>query len=523
MNISVKALTAPSEHTLEGWLNEPRKAMCGNKFTPSEPMWRPDATSTSVNWQAVLGCVEDDWQPWLHAALALRMAEIAQNSMRPLTDALIKAVKKKLNILDTRSLVNLREELRPNDLWALTSFLRSWGTYDLEKKPRKELVQAYENLPKKKRSTNDVILSLDPEQGPLTPTEADALFHWCHQKFSVGELATERFLYLLLALRYGTRSKQQRMWVFDDFFEQAGKFKIRIFYAKQNGGHWRDKSKLFDLDPIHYNLIKSYRNVTLAQLKKTYPDSADWDKAIGNVPLFRRVAINSGGQQFPVLVPSDSHHVLENRAEAYFHVSAGTLKNWLVKIQGTQGFPISHRTHKPIKITSAHRFRHTYGTDLSNEGYSEFAIAEALLHSDPRSSKKYRDVSADLLRLCDEKMQDHLAVAIGAFSGRIVTSREVAENGHNADRQIQDLAVCGSSQMCHLDAPYSCYACPKFQPVLDADHSKALKRLEARRAKTMEVDTTVGLTWDRAILACRKVILDCEEMKASKLSSEGDS
>ena len=215
--------------------------------------------------------------------------------------------------------------------------------------------------------------------------------------------------------------------------------------------------------------------------------------------------------------------MLEKGPEAYFHITSTSIQNWLRGIQQRDDFPVSQRTGKPIKISNGHRFRHTFGTDLSNEGYTEWAIAKGLLHTDVRSAAKYRAVSAELLALCDEKMTNHLAVAVNAFTGRIVTSREDAENGDNADRQIQDLAVCGASQMCHLDAPYSCYACSKFQPLLDADHSKALKRLEARRAETMEVDTTVGLTWDRAILACRKVILDCEKMKAAKPSLEGDS
>ena len=80
------------------------------------------------------------------------------------------------------------------------------------------------------------------------------------------------------------------MWVFDDFFKDHGKPKIRIFFAKQKGGHWREKSEVFDLNPTHYTLIQTYRATTLARLKETYPNSADWDKAIGNVPLFRRVS-----------------------------------------------------------------------------------------------------------------------------------------------------------------------------------------------------------------------------------------
>ena len=524
MNMSVKALTAPVEHTLDDWLNEPRTALCGNTFTPSDPMWRPDPTSESVNWEAALGCVDEDMQPWLHAALALQMGRLAQRSMANFAYSLRRFANEKIDILDADNIFKLRELQSYAGFSDLVAFIRFWANQDVEKKPSEELVKAYADTPRKKRVRNDVILSLDPNKGPLTKTESIALFQWCHEKFKAGELKPEHFLYLLLALSHGARGVQQRMWVFDDFFEDHGKPKVRIFYAKQKGGHWREDSEVFDLRSDHYKLIQTYRATTLARLKETYPDSANWDKAIGNVPLFRKVSEHENGNHRnpPVLVPSDEHHLLEKGTEAYFHIGSSSIKRWLDRIQETDGFPVSHRTKKPIKITNAHRFRHTFGTDLSNEGYAEWAIAKALLHTDARSSAKYREVSAELLKLCDEKMTNHLAVAVNAFTGRIVTSRDEAENGDNADRQIEDLAVCGSNQICHLDAPYSCYACPKFQPLLDADHSAALEHLEANRAETMEADKTVGLTWDRAILACRKVILDCEKMKASKPSLESN-
>ena len=128
---------------------------------------------------------------------------------------------------------------------------------------------------------------------------------------------------------------------------------------------------------------------------------------------------------------------------------------------------------------------------------------------------KYRAVSAELLALHDLKMTDHLALVVNAFTGIIVTDRTSAKNGELADRLIEDLAVCGADAACHLDAPFTCYACGKFQALLDADHSSVLERLERRREQTIATDKTTGVLWDRAILACRKVILDCEAKRRS--------
>lgn len=522
--MSVEALTTPKQHTLDAWLDEKRDAMCGEKFIPTEPMWRPDPTKDSVNWQAALYSVEDYMKPWLHVALALYMAEWNQSTVSKVASIISRVTKAEIDILNEEHLVRIRERLSTKEFANLVSFIKYWGNSGLEQKPSPELLNSYTTVPRKKQVNNDVVLNLDPERGPLTAAEANALFHWIHEQFKSGNLAPERFLYLLLMMTYGARSVQQLMWVFDDFFEEGGQYKIRIFWAKQKGGYWREEAQVFDLREDHYQLIQSYRTQTLEKLKATYPVSANWDKAIGNVPLFRRVSENvnknRNTRNHPVLVPSENHRSLEQGPCPEFHASSGSIRDWLRKIQNYESFPISHRTLQAIKITNAHRFRHTFGTDLSNQGYTVFEISAALLHKHPMSSQKYRQVSAELLKLVDEKMTDHLAVAVNAFTGRIVTSRDEAINGDQADRQIKNVAVCGSIAICHLDAPYTCYACPKFQPLLDGAHSKALTRLEKRREQAMKFDKTTGGLWDRAILACRKVILDCKKIKESNPNTE---
>jgi hypothetical protein len=143
------------------------------------------------------------------------------------------------------------------------------------------------------------------------------------------------------------------------------------------------------------------------------------------------------------------------------------------------------------------------------------------MHANTHTVRKYRAVSPELMKLIDEKMSDHLALVVNAFTGTIVANRASAKNGDQVDRQIEDLAVCGADTVCHLDAPFTCYGCSKFQPLFDADHSAALERLERRRSQTIETDKTTGVIWDRAILACRKVILDCISLRESGKAGGG--
>jgi len=273
---------------------------------------------------------------------------------------------------------------------------------------------------------------------------------------------------------------------------------------------------MFSLDKDIYNTVQAYKTIVHARLWQEYPYRANWDKAINNVPLFKRKS-EKGRDSFrpPVLIDLPEQKKLEDAPQWEFHIGNAAAKSWLERIERQAGFPISHRTHQPLKITRGHRFRHTLGTDLSNAGLDEWSLAHALMHKSTRTVRKYRQVSPELMNLIDAKMSDHLAIVVGAFTGTIVTDRASAKNGEREDRLIEDLAVCGADATCHLDAPFTCYGCVKFQPLLQADHNAVLDRLERRRAQIISTDKTTGVLWDRAILACRKVILDCQALRQS--------
>lgn len=515
MNIAVSALEAPTKDSLEELLNTPRFAKCGEFFTPSEPRWWPDrSASCSVNWQAAIACVPFDWQPWLHVALAFRMVEVTQGTMVQVNSILSRARQVGLDPLNEHHLIDLRERFSMAEFSTLAGFMKFWQECEsLELRPSQVLIDGYDTLPRKKQPQNDVILRLDPEQGPFTQAEQDALHQWAHEQFCHGNLDPERYLYLRLLMIYGQRGTQLRMMVFDDFIKTERGHQVQIFWAKQQGDDagWRAKPQPFNLDEDLYNFVQAYRSIIRARLEQEYPGRADWDKAIGHMPLFRRKLGQGGGRYklFPVLVDLPDQNTLEQAPQAKFHASDKAIRSWMREMETMPDFPISSRTHQPLKISKGHRFRHTLGTDLSNAGHDEWTIASAMMHANTHSARKYRAVSPELMRLIDEKMSDHLALVVRAFTGTIVPDRASAKNGGRVDRQIEDLAVCGADTACHLDAPFTCYGCSKFQPIFDADHNAALERLERRRSQTIATDKTTGVLWDRAILACRKVILDC--------------
>ena len=529
MRLEIEALKAPTQDTLDEWLNTPRPARSGEYFTPSKPMWKSDQSCHAVNWQTTIVCVPPDWQRWLHAALAYRMAEVAQRTVANVASVLSLSAQAGLDPLNEHHLIDLRERFNKNEFSALVAFMGFWQTCEsLEQRPSRALIDTYDNLPKKKRSKNDPILSLDPDKGPFTRTEQDALHQWLHEQFCHKNLGPERYLYVRLLMIYGQRGTQIRMMVFDDFIQCEQDYKIRIHWAKQrhdDAAGFRAQSETFNLDEDLYKTVQAYRVIVLARLKQEYPGRADWDKAIQHVPLFRRKLIKphdfSNEAPIPVLIDDPEYQSLEAAPQARFHANR-SIKDWLECMERMPGFPISPRTHLPLKVSRTHRFRYTLGTDLSNAGLDEWSMASALMHKNTLTVRKYRQVSAELMALVDEKMSDHLALVVNAFTGAIVKGRAFAKNGDRVDRQIEDLAVCGADALCHLDTPFSCYACSKFQPLLDADHSAALERMVRRREQTIATDQTTGVLWDRAILACRKVILDCKVLRECSKSNGGE-
>nr|WP_262924197.1 site-specific integrase [Stutzerimonas nitrititolerans] len=514
---------------MDAWLNTPRLAKCGEVFTPTNPMWKPDkSTKESVNWEAAIACVSPAWQPWLHAALAYRMADMAPGTVANAASGLSRAAQAGLDPLNEDHLIALRERFNIVEFSVIAAFMAFWHNCEsLERRPSQLLIDAYQALPRHKRPRNDVILSLDPEQGPFTQVEQDTLYQWIHEQFCHGHLDCEWYLYLRMLMIYGQRGTQVRMMIFGDFTRSDKGCKVRFHWAKQKDDEagWRAKSETFGLDEDLYNTVQAYKAMVLAQLWQTYPDGADWNAAIENVPLFRRKLDHDEAGPLermnpPFFLDSPLQKGLEDAPQPIFHASAGSIRSWLLSIEQMEGFPISPRTHLPLKVTRGHRFRHTLGTDLSNAGLDEWTMARALMHKNTQTVRRYRAVSPELLALIDAKMSDHLALVVRAFTGIIVTDRTSAKNGDRADRQIEDVAVCGATTACHLDAPDTCYACGKFQPLLHANHRAVLERLERRRAQTIAKDKITGVLWDRAILACRMVILDCEAMLRSGRKGE---
>ncbi|WP_201556194.1 site-specific integrase [Psychrobacter immobilis] len=185
---------------------------------------------------------------------------------------------------------------------------------------------------------------------------------------------------------------------------------------------------------------------------------------------------------------------------------------------------ISPLTELPLEV-STRRFRYTLATGLASEGVNTEALAKILDHSDTQSVLVYYDTKGSIVTHLDKALSSQFAQYVSLFSGQIIDSENSAINGNRHDKHLSfvdenlpnqktDIGICGESSICHLDPPFSCYLCPKFQPYRSANHEYVLENLLKGREKRLKIyeSSRLGIQLDDVILAVSNVIHLCKEI-----------
>ncbi|HEX6880246.1 MAG TPA: tyrosine-type recombinase/integrase, partial [Terriglobales bacterium] len=135
--------------------------------------------------------------------------------------------------------------------------------------------------------------------------------------------------------------------------------------------------------------------------------------------------------------------------------------------------PIKDLTKVPIAFTA---LRHTIGTQLAQMGCSAHTIQAVLKHASDATCRAYVDIAFE--GLIDElseglkpSFEKHFPV-INTFvsvSDPIALDRRIESEDVETGR-FENTGMCGRHVACSY-APITCYACPRFIPCHDADHS----------------------------------------------------
>ncbi|EGR7966465.1 site-specific integrase [Vibrio aestuarianus subsp. francensis] len=360
------------------------------------------------------------------------------------------------------------------------------------------------------------VLSLDPETGPFSDQEFEAIGLNAAHRFAEGKLTTEEYSCLSLFKASGRRSEQIASIKCKDFsysslYTGSPTYVVTIPRAKVRGGKFRSILKPFGLVNSNGQVIEQHIKTQVNKVECELGRKLTHEEK-GELPLF------CDSQAITEMQSLHPNNLLDYLKSELPHTKARTLTD---KLNGTVkklGI-ISERTGFPLKSTG-YRFRYTLGTRAAREGAGIITIATLLDHSDTQNAQAYIKNVPEFAVEISKIMNQPLARYASAFAGKLVKDEDEA-NVENAGaaripcREMDcDVGSCGTSSFCQDYAPIACYLCPKFRPWAHAPHYLVLQWLLEERERLKDDtngDMQIVSINDRAILAVCQVIKLCQE------------
>ncbi|EOX4469671.1 TPA: site-specific integrase [Vibrio parahaemolyticus] len=360
------------------------------------------------------------------------------------------------------------------------------------------------------------VLTLDPETGPFSDLEFQAIGLHAAHRYAEGALRTDEYACLSMFKASGRRPVQIASIKCKDFsystnYTGSPTYVVLIPRAKVRGGKFRSILK-------PYALVNSVAQVVELHIKE---QTAKVEAALGRkmtleekgeLPLFIDVGTTVEIQSIP---PDSLMAYLKSELP---HIKTSNLTSKLNSAVKKLNV-ISERTGEPLKSTS-YRFRYTLGTRAAREGAGILTIANLLDQSDTQNVKVYVANAPEHAVHISKIMNQPLARYASAFAGKLVEDEAEANTENAGAARIPcrekdcEVGSCGSSSFCQDYAPIACYLCPKFRPWAHAPHHLILEWLVEERDR-LKVDANGDMQIvainDNAILAVCQVIQLCRE------------
>jgi integrase len=419
------------------------------------------------------------------------------------------------NKILNNSLISYRSSLEKEQehyLGALRGFIYKW--YQLGYPGvSKENVDVLKGWVLKGNEKGKAVALLDPEKGPLTDIEMEALLSGLLSKYMSGEISLEQYTLTAIFAHSGRRSSQITSLKIKDIIRKKNndiyEYTINFPRGKQRTIKWREEFNSYPITEDLWLLIDLHTKDVLKRIQRI-TDLKFGPNIIDNIPLFPNY------DNFTKKMKLDTLH--DQLKFDYLHMPRNICNTVFKKVISTLGIN-SERTGSLLKLTGK-RFRYTLGTNLAREGKGEYLIAEALDHSDTQNVGVYVGNIPEIVDHIDKAVAFRLAPLAQAFQGLLVDSEKDATRGNDMNSRIGNgkvnVGTCGSYGFCIALPPIACYTCKHFQPWLDAPHESILEDLLEKRKEILSVtkDIKMASINDRLILAVSDVILRCERRKA---------
>lgn len=356
----------------------------------------------------------------------------------------------------------------------------------------------------------EAVRMLDPTSGPLNhslevPLLINALRDDCSDDY---EHVRQRAA-LALSLAYGRNPANLTYLREEDFFDLTPDSNERCYILKMP----RIKKRL--LNPRD-DFLEEYVDPFYA---KFIIDLIEKNKSIEAIVLFENRVVQSPN---PLFMKPEGNKVaslcgdLQNVYNCTSSDITGLMKAFMKRKK-----IISPVTGDLMYITSR-RLRYTLATGLAAEGISKKELARILDHSDTQHVNVYFELRDRIVAHLDKAAAKKLSNYYSYFRGNLIADDKKAVNSSRDNKHVfyiddenptvvEDLGVCGKSGLCHLDPPFSCYICPKFEAYDFADHEYVLECLLISREKKINKydDARLGVQIDDVIAAVGQVCKLC--------------
>ncbi|SHM86839.1 Phage integrase family protein [Duganella sacchari] len=379
-------------------------------------------------------------------------------------------------------------------------FLKRWcklGAPGLDK----EIESYLTGLTLKQSPVGVAVATLDPNNGPLTDLEFEAIQSALNAAYARNKISTEKILLCYLLMSLGVRPTQLASLKCCDLIlplTADGDYILRVPRAKQSGHLYRGEFK-------ERKLV-----VQLGKPLAAYVDTI----------RIKFVGLLADPAQAP-LFPQWKHLESANCEGLEFHQTSSVLSQRVMTVINSLRVPSERLDGKPMTVSPL-RFRRTFATRAAEEGWPILVLAELMDHSDTRHVKVYVGLTTRIRAAFSRKIAMDMAPLAMAFGGKIIDGENGATRPGPASRIIdlrvdqsgQSMGSCGSHAHCGFARPIACYGgCHDFEPWLNGPHEVALQYMLARREHLMATaDPRIAAINDRAILGCAQVILRCRQI-----------
>ena len=267
----------------------------------------------------------------------------------------------------------------------------------------------------------------------------------------------------------------------------------------------RDDRQMEYLDPV-------FASCLLQLIHANKKVDASIDIAGKTIPNPRPLFVKVGGNQAAIL---------SNDMKNVYNMTSFDITKLLRQFVERHEI-ISPLTGELLQL-NVRRLRYTLATGLVAEGISRSELARILDHTDTQHVQVYFELAGGIVEHLDKAAAKGFSKYLDFFRGKIIETADEAVNGELDNKHLSfideenptdqtEIGVCGESKICHLDPPFSCYLCPKFQPYRHADHEHVLDCLLRSRAERIEkyTNSRLGVQLDDVIAAVAQVAKICE-------------